>query len=606
MYSNKENVNILTSLLVAHGVRHAVVCPGSRNAAIVHNLNECEDITCYPVTDERSAGFQALGLSMAEGYQPVVVCVTSGSALLNFYPAVAEAYYQQIPLIVISADRPAQWINQLDGQTLPQPDALGQMVRKAVSLPEVFEGEQQEEMHWYCNRLVNEALLKSMGRVKGPVHINVPISEPFYSFTKEALPVERKIEVAYCRANIDTFDGTPFECVLKAKRPLLVIGQLDNTEKYVDLLAYIDRMPILWESLAMPPYLYKVQEELGEDWNKTTLYGAFENLLDEIKDDERFRPDLVRNTESHLKEVGAPLAAQSKPKKNHPDIVEQVAPKAIEVDAAPMDIVITRPNFWTIGGDYYLQFLQNYVSDNWYKGGESNYSVLGRVTMFANYNNKQKIKWDNKVEMRLGYQTSKGDTVHTLKTSDDMIRYTGKLGLQASRKWYYTIQLIGQTQFTHGYKSNDKTVYSDFFSPFNLNLSVGMDYNVDWFNHRLKGSAHLAPLAFNWKYVGRASLATRYGLDEGKHGMTDYGSECTFDLSWQIADNIKWKTRLWGYTTYKRAEIEWENTITFQFNRYISTNIFLYPRFDDGVKRKDDDSYWQFKEFMSVGFSYSF
>ena len=115
MYSNKENVNILTSLLVAHGVRHAVVCPGSRNAAIVHNLNECEDITCYPVTDERSAGFQALGLSMAEGYQPVVMCVTSGSALLNLYPAVAEAYYQQIPLIVISADRPAQWINQLDG-----------------------------------------------------------------------------------------------------------------------------------------------------------------------------------------------------------------------------------------------------------------------------------------------------------------------------------------------------------------------------------------------------------------------------------------------------------------------------------------------------------
>lgn len=318
------------------------------------------------------------------------------------------------------------------------------------------------------------------------------------------------------------------------------------------------------------------------------------------------RPDLVRDTETHLKEVGAPLATQSKPKKNHPDIVEQVAPKAIEVDAAPMDIVITRPNFWTIGGDYYLQFLQNYVSDNWYKGGESNYSVLGRVTMFANYNNKQKVKWDNKLEMRLGYQTSKGDTVHTLKTSDDMIRYTGKLGLQASKKWYYTIQLIGQTQFTHGYKSNDKKVYSDFFSPFNLNLSVGMDYNVDWFHHRLKGSAHLAPLAFNWKYVGRANLATRYGLDEGKHGMTDYGSECTFDLAWQIADNIKWKTRLWGYTTYKRAEIEWENTISFQFNRYISTNIFLYPRFDDGVKRKDDQSYWQFKEFMSVGFSYSF
>jgi hypothetical protein len=201
---------------------------------------------------------------------------------------------------------------------------------------------------------------------------------------------------------------------------------------------------------------------------------------------------------------------------------------------------------------------------------------------------------------------SKGDSVHSLKTSDDLIRYTSKLGLQASRKWYYTIQMVAQTQFAHGYKSNDKKVYSDFFSPFNLNLSVGMDYSVDWLNHRLMGSAHLAPLAFNWKYVGREDLATRYGLKEGQHGMTDYGSECTFDLSWQVIENLKWKTRLWAYTTYKRAEIEWENTITFQFNRYISSNIFLYPRFDDGAKRKDDQSYWQFKEFMSIGFSYSF
>ena len=142
------------------------------------------------------------------------------------------------------------------------------------------------------------------------------------------------------------------------------------------------------------------------------------------------RPDLVRDTETHLREVGAPLATQGKPKKNHTDIVKEVAPKAIEPDAVPMDIVITRPNFWTIGGDYYLQFLQNYVSSNWYKGGESNYSVLGRLTMMANYNNKQKVKWENKLELRLGYQTSKGDSVHTLKTSDDLIRYTSKLGLQ--------------------------------------------------------------------------------------------------------------------------------------------------------------------------------
>ena len=111
MFVNKENINILTSLLVAHGVRRAVVCPGSRNAPIVHNFNECEDIICYPVTDERSAGFYALGMSLADN-APVAVCVTSGTALLNLAPAVAEASYRHHGLIVISADRPQAWIEQ--------------------------------------------------------------------------------------------------------------------------------------------------------------------------------------------------------------------------------------------------------------------------------------------------------------------------------------------------------------------------------------------------------------------------------------------------------------------------------------------------------------
>ena len=317
------------------------------------------------------------------------------------------------------------------------------------------------------------------------------------------------------------------------------------------------------------------------------------------------RPDLVKSTESHLAKVGAPIP-EGAPRKSNIDIVDDVAPKAIEIEATPMNIYVKKPNFWTVKGDYYLQFLQNYVSDNWYKGGESNYSMLGSITMQANYNNKQKVKWENKMELRLGYQTSKGDTLHKYKTSEDLIRYTGKLGLQATKKWYYTLQVIAQTQFTKGLRSNDKFIYSDFMSPFKLNLSVGMDYSMDWLNHRLKGSAHIAPLAFNWKYVGREALATRYGLEKGHHGMTDYGSEFTLDFTWQMADNLRWKSRLYGYTTYERAELEWENTISFQFNKYISTNIFLYPRFDDGAKRKDGESYWQFKEYASVGFSYSF
>ena len=135
MYCDKDNVNTLTALLIAHGVRHAVVCPGSRNAPIVHNLDVCPEIQCYPITDERSAAFYALGLCQATE-EPVVVCVTSGTALLNTLPAVAEAMYQHLPLVVVSADRPKQWIGQLTGQTMPQPGALTCFVKRTVDLPE--------------------------------------------------------------------------------------------------------------------------------------------------------------------------------------------------------------------------------------------------------------------------------------------------------------------------------------------------------------------------------------------------------------------------------------------------------------------------------------
>ena len=219
MYSNKENVNILTSLLVAHGVRHAVVCPGSRNSPIVHNLTECPDIECHPVTDERSAGFYALGMCQCTGL-PVVVCVTSGTALLNLLPAVAEAKYQHLPLVVISADRPPQWIDQLDGQTLQQPHALGSFVQKSVSLPEPHD----DETRWYCNRLVNEALLASRWE-DVPVHINVPISEPLFDFTVSSLPQERTIEQTGSFPNFEAIAVEVGERFLNASRPMIVIGQ---------------------------------------------------------------------------------------------------------------------------------------------------------------------------------------------------------------------------------------------------------------------------------------------------------------------------------------------------------------------------------------------
>ena len=407
----------------------------------------------------------------------------------------------------------------------------------------------------------------------------------------------------------------------KAKDTLIVKSYTDSLRNYKLMLdstsiniPYSDRDPRTFYIFAPATFYYSVAKDLlqtNDDNQAKQPYDSSRDMDRIMMNIYLNHPNLVAKSERSLNRIGAVHKEMDAPIKNKVQLVTKADALPIEEDDEehfnlPMEIVVKKPNFWKYSGDYYLQMLQNYVSSNWYKGGESNYSMVASVTMQANYNNKQKVKLDNKLEMKLGFQTSRGDTLHSFKTSEDLIRYTGKLGLQASKKWYYSLQLIAYTQFMRGYKSNDKKVYSDILSPLNINLSVGMDYNVVWFNKKLTGNIHLAPLAYNFKYVGRKELATRYGLDEGKHTLNDFGSECTVDLTWAFTNTIKWKTRLYGYTTYERAEVEWENTISFQFNKYITSNLFIYPRFDDGAKKDESHGYWQLKEYMSIGFAYSF
>lgn len=407
----------------------------------------------------------------------------------------------------------------------------------------------------------------------------------------------------------------------KVKDTLIVKSYTDSLRNYKQMLDTTsinipdsDRDPRTFYIFAPATFYYSVAKDLlqtNDDNQAKQPYDSSRDMDRIMMNIYLNHPNLVAKSERSLNRIGAVHKEMDAPIKNKVQLVTKADALPIEEDDEehfnlPMEIVVKKPNFWKYSGDYYLQMLQNYVSSNWYKGGESNYSMVASVTMQANYNNKQKVKFDNKLEMKLGFQTSRGDTLHSFKTSEDLIRYTGKLGLQASKKWYYSLQLIAYTQFMRGYKSNDKKVYSDILSPLNINLSVGMDYNVVWFNKKLTGNIHLAPLAYNFKYVGRKELATRYGLDEGKHTLNDFGSECTVDLIWAFTNTIKWKTRLYGYTTYERAEVEWENTISFQFNKYITSNLFIYPRFDDGAKKDESHGYWQLKEYMSIGFAYSF
>lgn len=223
MYSDKKSVLQLTALLKAHGITRVVLSPGSRNAPLIHSFAGDSDFTCYSVVDERSAGFFALGVTQAV-QQPVVVCCTSGTAALNLGPAVAEAYYQQLPLLVITADRPQAWVGQMDGQTIPQEKMFGSMVRRSVQLPEV----KDEEEEWHCNRLINEAILAiNNDGIYGPAHINIPLSEPLFSFNSEKLPKVRVIRRPRTTYTLPRNVEEDFIARFRqTERKMIIVGQL--------------------------------------------------------------------------------------------------------------------------------------------------------------------------------------------------------------------------------------------------------------------------------------------------------------------------------------------------------------------------------------------
>lgn len=174
--SDKPVVKNILEHCFAYGVRHVVLSPGSRNAPFLISFPASGKFNCYTIVDERSAAYFALGLARKTG-EPLAIACTSGTAALNYAPALAEAYYQQVPLIAITADRPPEFVDQADGQTIRQPGMFENFVRYQCQLPAA---EPTDGDTWLTNRMLNEAFHSALGAVRGPVHINVPFREPLY------------------------------------------------------------------------------------------------------------------------------------------------------------------------------------------------------------------------------------------------------------------------------------------------------------------------------------------------------------------------------------------------------------------------------------------
>jgi len=180
-----SNLNRLASWLHAYGVQHVVACPGSRNAPLLETLHRSGFFEMHACRDERSAAFIALG--MAQRGIPAAVCCTSGTAVLNLYPAICEAYYQRVPLIAITADRPPELIDQWDGQTIHQQNIFEKHILKGVQWPDNLDYPGQSSV---IDPLMQSALDTATGSCKGPVHINIPLRDPIYRDFEQHVPVE--------------------------------------------------------------------------------------------------------------------------------------------------------------------------------------------------------------------------------------------------------------------------------------------------------------------------------------------------------------------------------------------------------------------------------
>ena len=232
MINHLQHISDLVEICRLKGIKHIVVSPGSRNTPIIRAFSENSWFKLHGIVDERSAAFYALGISLATN-EPVALTCTSGTAVLNYAPALAEAYYQHIPLIAITADRPQELIDQQDNQTIRQVNVFQNYIKGCISISAPKESISELDQQ---NKLINDLINKSLGKIKGPIQINVPISEPLNS--EIPIPTNR-FEITETEKVESSLLEEILDCWLSSSKRMIICGENTGNKELSKLLTKI-------------------------------------------------------------------------------------------------------------------------------------------------------------------------------------------------------------------------------------------------------------------------------------------------------------------------------------------------------------------------------
>lgn len=258
-----------------------------------------------------------------------------------------------------------------------------------------------------------------------------------------------------------------------------------------------------------------------------------------------------------------------------------------------------------------VQFSQAYISPNWYQGGNKNLNMLVNLYYNVKLNPAfhKKLLFESTFQYKLGLNDAPNDDLRDYSVSEDLFQINTLLGYKASKRWYYSTNISFKTQFFKNYKPNTHDLKGAFMSPGELNVGVGMTYNYANPKKTFTLDASISPFSWNMKTCFNKRMnETSFGIDPGKHTVSEYGSSAEGKITWKISDNISMRSRLFVFSDYEYAYGDWENTFMFNINRFLSTQIYVHMRYDSSTPACDDPDWhkFQFKEILSFGFSYKF